>query len=78
MVLKFLFCSPRQYDKTCWKFDPFLGFVVSSWLIVWSDGIMNVAGVLQDTGDADSRAAPDPNHKLNISSFPTCPHPLDS
>ena len=37
---------------------------------------MDVAGVLQDAGDADSRAAPDPNHKLNISLFPTCPHPL--
>ena len=33
----------------------------------------DVAGVLQETGDADSRAL----IKLNISSFLTIPHPSD-
>ena len=37
----------------------------------------NVAGVLQEAGDADSRAAPDPKRKLNISSFLTLQHLLD-
>ena len=38
---------------------------------------INVAGVLREAGDADSRALPDPKCKLNISSFLTVPHLLD-
>ena len=29
----------NKYNLICWKFDLFLGFFVSSWLIVWADGI---------------------------------------
>ena len=35
---------------------------------------IKVTGVLQEAGDADSRAPPDCKCKLNISSFLTLPH----
>ena len=48
---------PRQYDMVCWKFDLISVFFGFSWLIVLSGWkSINVAGVLQEAGDADSRA----------------------
>ena len=38
---------------------------------------VNVAGVLEEAGDADSIVAPDPKCKLNLSSFLTLSHLLD-
>ena len=32
-------CRPRQYDTIYWEFDLFSGFFVSSWVIVWADGV---------------------------------------
>ena len=40
-------------------------------------GSINVVGVLQEAGDTDSQAAPDPKCKSNISSFLILPHLLD-
>ena len=50
--------GPRQYDTSCWKLDLISGFFAFSWLIVWADGMesINVADVLQEARDADSRA----------------------
>ena len=52
------FCvrRPRQYDTICWKLNLFSGFFVfSDFLFGWMESI-NVAGVLQEAGDADSKA----------------------
>ena len=51
------FCKrrPGQYDTICWELNLISGFFALFWLIVWADGI-NVAGVFQEAGDADSRA----------------------
>ena len=38
---------------------------------------INVGGVFLEGGDVDSRTAPDPKCKLNISSFLTLSHLLD-
>ena len=39
---------------------------------------VNLTGVLQEAGNADSRVAPDPKCKLTFSSLLTLPHLLDS
>ena len=51
------FCvhTSRQYDTISWKLNLISGFFVFFRLFVWTDGI-NVGGVLQEAGDADSRA----------------------
>ena len=52
------FCvrRPRQYDMICWKLNLISGvFVFSGYLFWWMESI-NVVGVLQEAGDADSRA----------------------
>ena len=52
---RFCVCRPRQYDTICWKLNLISGFFVfSGYLIGWMESI-NVAGVLQEAGDADSR-----------------------
>ena len=54
------FCvrRPRQYDTICQKLNLFSGFfVVSGYLFRRMESI-NVARVLQEAGDADSRAQP--------------------
>ena len=35
----FCVCRPKQYNMICWEFDLLSRFFVSSWLIVWEDGI---------------------------------------
>ena len=59
-------------------------WISSLWFLFFSGYLsgriesINVAGVLQEAGDTDSRAhTPDPKCKLNISSFLTLPHWLD-
>ena len=35
----FCVCRSRQYNTICWEIDLFSGFFVSSWMIVWVDGV---------------------------------------
>ena len=54
----FCVCRPRQCSKIFLEFDLFYGFVVSCCIIVLVDGVNGcVAAVLQEVGDADSRAS---------------------
>ena len=57
LSLEFYVRRPRQNNTICWEFDLFSVFFVSSCLIVWVNGVesMDVAAVLQEAGDADSR-----------------------
>ena len=53
--------SPRQYNMICWKFDFFFFFFFHNFLFLLGCLFgqmesMDVAGVLQEAGDADSRA----------------------
>ena len=52
------FClgRPRQYDKICWELNCISGFFAFSGYFFAQMESINVAGVLQEAGDADSRA----------------------
>ena len=52
------FCvrRPRQCNMICWKLNLISGFFVFSGYLFGRMESINVAGVLQDAGDADSRA----------------------
>ena len=52
------FCvrRPRQYDTICWKLNLISGFFVFSGYLIGRMESINVAGVLHEAGDADSRA----------------------
>ena len=52
----FCVCRPRQYDLICWKLNLISGFFVFSGYLIGQMESINVAGVLQEAGDADSRA----------------------
>ena len=52
----FCVCRPRQYDTICWKLNLISGFFVFSGYLIGRMESINVAGVLQEAGDADSRA----------------------
>ena len=68
------FCvrSSRQYETICGELDLFPGFFVSSWMVVWADGVNGSGWCL-----AGGRACwlKDPKCKLNIFLTPT--YPLD-
>ena len=51
------FCvrRPRQYDTICWELNLISGFFVFSGYLIGRMESINVAGVLQEAGDADSR-----------------------
>ena len=52
----FCVCRPRQYDTICWKLNLISGFFVFSGYLFGRMESINVAGVLQEAWDADSRA----------------------
>ena len=52
----FCVCRPRQYDTICWKLDLISGFFVFTGYLIGRMESITAAGVLQDAGDADSRA----------------------
>ena len=52
------FCvrRPRQYNRICWELILISGSLPFSGLLFGQMESINVAGVLQEAGDADSRA----------------------
>ena len=52
----FCVCRPGQYNMICWELILVSGFFAFLWLIVWGMESINVAGILQEAGDADWRA----------------------
>ena len=52
----FCVCRPGQYNMICWELILISGFFAFLWLIVWGMESINVAGILQEAGDADWRA----------------------
>ena len=52
----FCVCRPRQYHTICWKLNLISGFFVASGYFFGRMESINLAGVFQEAGDADSRA----------------------
>ena len=52
------FCvrKPRQYNAICWELNHVSGFFAFSGKLFGQMESINVTGVLQEAGDADSRA----------------------
>ena len=52
----FCISSLRQCNTCCWELNLISGFFAFLWFIVWQIESINVAGVLQEARNVDSRA----------------------